>query len=119
MTLPVLIQHNLDDIGLELTFSTEDHSFGRSRTIDLTPEGRNTTVTDETKARYVDLVCQHRMTSAIEKQITAFLEGWNEMVVSFKISHFICSISSTLAHLSCALIALFFILSLFFSRTLI
>jgi len=78
--LQMILEHNLEDIGLELTFSTEDHSFGRSRTIDLIPDGRNTIVTDETKSRYVDLVCQHRMTSAIEKQITAFLEGWNEMV---------------------------------------
>lgn len=80
--LQMILEHNLDDIGLELTFSTDDHSFGRSRTIDLIPDGRNTPVTDETKERYVDLVCQHRMTTAIEKQIKSFLEGWHEMVVS-------------------------------------
>lgn len=76
----MILEHNLGDIGLDLTFSTDDHSFGRSRTIDLIPDGRNIAVTDETKERYVDLVCQHRMTSAIEKQIKAFLEGWNEIV---------------------------------------
>jgi len=78
--LQMILEHNLGDIGLDLTFSTDDHSFGRSRTIDLIPDGRNIAVTDETKERYVDLVCQHRMTSAIEKQIKAFLEGWNEIV---------------------------------------
>jgi len=78
--LQMILQHNLEDIGLELTFSTEDHSFGRSQTLDLIPNGRNISVTEETKARYVDLVCEHRMTMAIEKQIKAYLEGFYEMV---------------------------------------
>ena len=66
------MEHNLEDIGLELTFSTEDHCFGRSQTIDLIPDGRNIPVTEESKERYVDLVCQHRMTTAIQKQIKAY-----------------------------------------------
>ena len=48
--------------------------------IDLIPDGRKIPVTDETKQKYVDLVCEHRMTTAIEKQIKAFLEGFHEMV---------------------------------------
>eukprot|EP00571_Detonula_confervacea_P003423 CAMPEP_0172329052 /NCGR_PEP_ID=MMETSP1058-20130122/60671_1 /TAXON_ID=83371 /ORGANISM="Detonula confervacea, Strain CCMP 353" /LENGTH=4507 /DNA_ID=CAMNT_0013046199 /DNA_START=90 /DNA_END=13614 /DNA_ORIENTATION=- len=78
--LQMILEHNLKDIGLELTFSTEDHSFGRSRTIDLIPDGHKIPVTEETKERYVNLVCQHRITTAIEKQIKAYLEGFHEMV---------------------------------------
>merc|ERR1712161_27302 len=78
--LKMMLEYNLEDIGLDLTLSTEDHSFGRSQTIDLIPNGRNVAVTDHSKERYVDLVCQHRMSLAIEKQIKAFLEGWNEIV---------------------------------------
>lgn len=108
--LQLILEHNLEDIGLELTFSTEDHSFGRSKTIDLIPDGRKVPVSEESKARYVDLVCQYRMTTAIESQvrncphfhllclfsililprganftflvfqIKAFLEGFHEMV---------------------------------------
>ena len=63
------MEHNLEDIGLELTFSVEDHSFGRSQTIDLIPGGRKIPVTEDSKQRYVELVCQHRMTTAIEKQV--------------------------------------------------
>ena len=66
----MILDHNLEDIGLELTFSTEDHSFGRSRTIDLIPGGRTISVSEETKARYVDLVCQYRMTQSIENQVS-------------------------------------------------
>ena len=86
--LQMIMQHNLEDIGLELTFSTEDHSFGRSQTIDLIPNGRNIIVTDERKEEYVNLVCQHRMTTAIEKQIKAYLEGFHDMVETDLISIF-------------------------------
>jgi len=86
--LQMILQHNLEDIGLELTFSIEDHSFGRSKTIDLIPNGRNITVTEERKEEYVNLVCQHRMTTAIEQQIKAYLEGFHDMVDSDLISIF-------------------------------
>lgn len=86
--LQMILQHNLEDIGLELTFSTEDHSFGRSQTIDLIPNGRNIIVTEERKEEYVNLVCQHRMTTAIEKQIKAYLEGFHDMVDTDLISIF-------------------------------
>jgi len=78
--LKLILEHNLDDIGLELTFSIEDHSFGRLQTIDLVPNGRNIKVTEESKEKYVSLVCQHRMTTSIKSQIKTFLEGFNEMV---------------------------------------
>lgn len=78
--LKLILEHNLDDIGLELTFSIEDHSFGRLQTIDLLPNGRNIKVTEESKEQYVSLVCQHRMTTSIKSQIKAFLEGFHEMV---------------------------------------
>lgn len=87
--LQMILEHKLEDIGLEsLTFSTEDHSFGRSRTIDLIQDGRKIPVTEDEKERYVDLVCQHRMTTAIEKQIKAYLQGFHEMVDSDLISIF-------------------------------
>jgi len=78
--LQMILEHNLDDIGLELTFSTEDFSFGRRANIDLLPDGHNIAVTEETKEKYVSLVCQHRMTTAISSQIKSYLDGFYEMV---------------------------------------
>jgi len=86
--LKMILEHNLEDIGLDLTLSTEDHSFGRSRTIDLIKNGRNTKVTEENKEKYVSLVCQHRMTTAIEEQIKAYLDGFYELVKPDLISIF-------------------------------
>lgn len=86
--LKMMLEYNLEDIGLDLTLSTEDHSFGRSRTIDLIKNGRNTKVTEENKEKYVSLVCQHRMTTAIEEQIKAYLDGFYELVKPDLISIF-------------------------------
>merc|ERR1712176_1172146 len=65
--LKMILEYNLDDIGLDhLTFSTEDHSFGRIQTIDLISNGRN--------------VFLYRMTTSIQKQIKAYLDGFYELV---------------------------------------
>jgi E3 ubiquitin-protein ligase HUWE1 len=78
--LKTILEYNLGDLGLDLTFSIEDHSFGRSQTLDLVENGRNVPVTEENKAEYVRLVCQHRMTTAISSQIKAYLDGVYELV---------------------------------------
>ena len=79
-SLKSILEYNLADLGLELTFSTEDFSFGRRQTVDLVPNGRNVPVTDENKTEYVSLICQHRMTTAISSQIKAYLDGFYELV---------------------------------------
>ena len=66
--LKTILEYKLEDIGLDLTFSIEDHSFGRNQVIDLIENGRNIAVSEERKAEYVSLVCQHRMTTAIKNQ---------------------------------------------------
>lgn len=86
--LKTILEYDLEDLGLDLTFSIEDHSFGRTRMVDLIPNGRNTPVTEQTKAKYVSLVCQHRMTTAISSQIKAYLDGFHELVSPNLISIF-------------------------------
>jgi E3 ubiquitin-protein ligase HUWE1 len=78
--LKTILEFNLADIGLDLTFSIEDHSFGRSQVIDLIPNGRSVSVTEENKEEYVRLVCQHRMTTSIQSQIKSYLAGFYELV---------------------------------------
>ena len=78
--LKTILEYNLADIGLELTFSTEDHSFGRNQVIDLIPDGRKIAVTEDNKEEYVRKVCQYRMTTSIQSQIKAYLSGFFELV---------------------------------------
>ena len=87
-SLQYILDHNLDVLGLDLTFSTEVHSFGRSQIVDLIPKGRSINVTEENKERYVKEVCQHRMTKSIENQIKAFLDGFHELAKPNLISIF-------------------------------
>jgi len=86
--LKLILEYNLEDIGVELTFSAEINSFGRTEIVDLCPNGRNIKVIEENKEKYVRLVCQHRMTTAIEKQIEAYLVGFHELVKPDLISIF-------------------------------
>ena len=78
--LKTILEYDLGDLGLDLTFSIEDHSFGRNQTLDLIPNGRDVAVTEQSKSKYVSLVCQHRMTTAISSQIKAYLDGFYELV---------------------------------------
>lgn len=86
--LKMILEYNLADLGLDLTFSYEMHSFGRSQTVDLMPNGRNVIVTEDTKEQYVRLVCQHRMTTSIKRQIDSFLQGLHDLVKPNLISIF-------------------------------
>ncbi|CAJ1974055.1 unnamed protein product [Sphenostylis stenocarpa] len=80
---------------LDLTFSIDADEeklilYERTEVTDyeLIPGGRNTKVTEENKHQYVDLVVEHRLTTAIRPQINAFLEGFNELIPRELISIF-------------------------------
>lgn len=66
--LVYLMENNINNLGLDLTFSTEINEFGVTDTRDLIPNGRNVTVTEENKMEYVRLSCQMKMTGAIRQQ---------------------------------------------------
>lgn len=87
--LKTILEYKLEDIALDhLTFSITDNSFGNHKVVDLTPNGRSIPVTEENKEEYVKKVCQHRMTTAIQNQIKAYLDGFHELVNSELISIF-------------------------------
>ncbi|XP_059079512.1 E3 ubiquitin-protein ligase HUWE1-like isoform X2 [Tigriopus californicus] len=86
--LEFLIEHNVADLGYELTFSTEIRVFGVTEVKDLIPNGQNIPVTEENKREYVRLVCQMKMTSAIRLQLSAFLEGFYNIIPRRLISIF-------------------------------
>lgn len=86
--LNTILEYNLADIGLDLTFSIQDNSFGRQQVIDLIPNGRNIPVTEQNKEEYVRKICQHRMTTSIQSQIKAYLDGFYELVSPELISVF-------------------------------
>lgn len=54
--LVFLLEHDVSELGYELTFSVEVQEFGVTEIRDLKPNGRNIPVTEETKQEYVRLV---------------------------------------------------------------
>ncbi|GAA0152832.1 ubiquitin-protein ligase [Lithospermum erythrorhizon] len=89
-----LLENDISDI-LDLTFSIDADEeklilYERNEVTDyeLIPNGRNIRVTEENKHQYVDLVAEHRLTTAIRPQINAFLEGFNELISRDLISIF-------------------------------
>jgi len=86
--LVYLLEHDIDDLGYDLTFTAEVQVFGSNEVHDLKPNGRNITVTEETKREYVKFVCQEKMTGSIRSQIDSFLEGFYEIIPMRLISIF-------------------------------
>ncbi|KAL2505911.1 E3 ubiquitin-protein ligase UPL1 [Abeliophyllum distichum] len=81
-----MLENDISDV-LDLTFSIDADEeklilYERTEVTDyeLIPGGRNIRVTEENKHQYVDLVAEHRLTTAIRPQINAFLDGFNELI---------------------------------------
>uniref|UniRef100_A0A8R1IB69 HECT-type E3 ubiquitin transferase n=1 Tax=Caenorhabditis japonica TaxID=281687 RepID=A0A8R1IB69_CAEJA len=87
-SLDFLLQNPIDDLALDLTFSTEVEEFGVRSVRDLKPNGRKIEVTDANKDEYVKLVCQMKMTGSIRQQLDAFLTGFYEIIPKDLISMF-------------------------------
>ncbi|KAD4386159.1 hypothetical protein E3N88_26328 [Mikania micrantha] len=89
-----MLENDISDI-LDLTFSIDADEeklilFEKAEVTDyeLIPGGRNIRVTEENKHEYVDLIAEHRLTTAIRPQINSFLEGFNELISPDNISIF-------------------------------
>ncbi|KAJ3106871.1 hypothetical protein HDU97_005358 [Phlyctochytrium planicorne] len=87
-SLQWVLDNNVSDNGLELTFSVENEIFGELTTIDLKPNGRDIEVTDENKAEYVQLITDWRIVNRVEEQFKAFQQGFNEIIPQELISVF-------------------------------
>ena len=83
-----MMEHDVSELGYDLTFSTEVQEFGVTEARDLKPNGANIPVTEENKMEYIRLVCQMKMTGAIRKQLNAFLEGFYDIIPKRLISIF-------------------------------
>uniref|UniRef100_A0A8C9RGP6 E3 ubiquitin-protein ligase HACE1 n=2 Tax=Scleropages formosus TaxID=113540 RepID=A0A8C9RGP6_SCLFO len=75
-----ILDNDISDLGLELTFSVETDVFGAMEEVPLKPGGMSILVTQDNKAEYVQLVTELRMTRAIQPQINAFLQGFHTFI---------------------------------------
>ncbi|XP_072316836.1 E3 ubiquitin-protein ligase HACE1 isoform X2 [Eucyclogobius newberryi] len=75
-----ILDNDISDLGLELSFSVETDVFGAMEEVPLKPGGTGILVTQDNKAEYVQLVTELRMTRAIQPQINAFLQGFHTFI---------------------------------------
>ncbi|KAM3876779.1 E3 ubiquitin-protein ligase NEDD4-like [Diretmus argenteus] len=69
-----------DPTELDLRFTIDEELFGQTHQHELKPGGAEIVVTDENKKEYIHLVIQWRFVNRIQKQMTAFKEGFYELI---------------------------------------
>lgn len=79
-SLQWIIDNNIDDAMLGMTFSASYESFGESKEIELKEGGEEIDVTEENKMEYIKLVTQWRLTRGITEQTEAFKRGFSEIL---------------------------------------
>jgi E3 ubiquitin-protein ligase HUWE1 len=86
--LVILLENDIQQLGLDLTFSLDASEFGVNKVIELVANGQTIMVTNENKHEYVRLVCQEKMIGSIRQQINSFLEGFYTIIPKSLISIF-------------------------------
>ncbi|XP_069549644.1 E3 ubiquitin-protein ligase NEDD4 isoform X2 [Brachyistius frenatus] len=69
-----------DPTDLDLRFTIDEELFGQTHQHELTPDGAEIVITNENKKEYIHLVMQWRFVNRIQKQMTAFKEGFFELI---------------------------------------
>ena len=75
-----ILDHDISELGLDLTFCTEAEVFGSVERVELIPGGQHISVTEDNKHAYVQLIAEQKMTKSIRPQIKAFVEGFHAFV---------------------------------------
>ncbi|XP_077050756.1 E3 ubiquitin-protein ligase NEDD4 isoform X1 [Siphateles boraxobius] len=69
-----------DPTDLDLRFAIDEELFGQTHQRDLKPGGADIVVNDTNKKEYIHLVMQWRFVDRIQRQMTAFKEGFYELI---------------------------------------
>ncbi|XP_076044003.1 WW domain containing E3 ubiquitin protein ligase suppressor of deltex isoform X2 [Oratosquilla oratoria] len=73
-------ENNIEECGLELTFSTDFEVLGKISEVELKEGGKDIAVTEENKEEYVNLMMQWRLERGQVEQTRQFLDGFAEVV---------------------------------------
>ena len=79
--LVILLENDIQQLGLDLTFAVDASEFGVNKSIELIPNGATIVVTNENKHEYVRLVCQEKMIGSIRQQIN---HSWKDSIRLFR-----------------------------------
>lgn len=69
-----------DPTDLDLRFTIDEELFGQTHQHELKPGGSDIVITNDNKKEYIHLVMQFRFVNRIQKQMTAFKDGFFELI---------------------------------------
>jgi len=72
--------NDIEECGLELSFSADFEILGKIDQHELKEGGADINVTNENKEEYINLMTNWRFTRGVEEQTKAFLDGFSEVV---------------------------------------
>lgn len=75
-----ILENDIDECYLGMTFSVDEEQFGEVKEIELKEGGKDIEVTDANKKEYVDLVVQWRLTRGTQEQTAAFKAGFEAIL---------------------------------------
>jgi len=85
----ILLKHKNDVADkLNLTFSVDETSYGKSTTIPLKVNGDQIEVNESNKLEYISLFCNYKLNLQIDKQSQAFLSGLKSTIDPYWIKLF-------------------------------
>lgn len=74
-----MLENDITDIITE-DFSVESDDYGEHKIIDLIPDGRNISVTEENKHEYVQKIVEYRLQTSVDEQMSNFIMGFHEII---------------------------------------
>ena len=87
-SLEWILDNDITDLDLDLTFSTSREHFGAEVQTELIPNGANIAVTEENKQGFVHLVASQKLSGAVRLQVQAFSKGFNQIIPKSLVSLF-------------------------------
>lgn len=75
-----ILENNIDEADLGLTFEADADNFGMVEAVELVPNGRDVPVSEDNKREYVRLVMELKLQKSIGKQMEALLDGFHQIV---------------------------------------
>lgn len=77
-SIKYLLDNQIDDLGIDFSYIL--NIFGETQIVELTKDGKSIQVNETNKKEYIKALCIAKMTSEIEHQTLAFIQGLEEVV---------------------------------------
>eukprot|EP00048_Salpingoeca_helianthica_P022598 m.19241 g.19241 ORF g.19241 m.19241 type:complete len:1022 (-) comp7541_c0_seq1:33-3098(-) len=79
-SLQWLLDNNVDEASMGLTFTVDREEFGQISEVELKPGGKDIEVNESNKQEYVTLMVEWRLVKSIEQQMNEIMRGFRDIL---------------------------------------